>query len=356
MTRRDLLLLPSAFPFIRKALAVPTREARNLSFPLQSIEGAVTPSDMFFVRDHFSEPQLSLQDWRLTIDGRVAHTLELSLADLLESPSRRLSAVLECAGNTAGGPAVSNGLWEGVPLAHLLQQVAPQPGATMVLLEGADSGRLMSASPHLPYAQLVPLSKCLQPESLIAFKLNDRFLLPRSGFPVRALFPGWYAMDSVKWLQRITLLAPGDPAESFHSSGMDKVYNRVLAAGAAPPVVTRLSDLLVKSAVAWPPDNWKLPAARHLVRGFAWTGSSRVRKVDFSSDGGHTWSPAKLDSPPTQYSWVRWTFAWTATSGEHILMSRAADDAGHVQPLLREAGRKDLYAFNHCSPVRCSVQ
>jgi DMSO/TMAO reductase YedYZ molybdopterin-dependent catalytic subunit len=226
----------------------------------------------------------------------------------------------------------------------------------MVLLEGADSGRLMADSPPLPYCQLVPIAKCLQPENLVAVKLNDRFLLPGNGSPARALFPGWYAMDSVKWLRRIIVLGPEDQADNFHSSGMNKVYNRIVETAPGNRVVTRLSGILVKSAVAWPPDNWKLPKGRHVVRGFAWTGSGLIRKVEFSSDGGRTWVGTKLESAPTPYSWVRWTLSWSADPGEHVLMSRATDDAGHSQPLQREPGRKDPYELNLCAPVRCSVQ
>jgi len=356
MTRRGLLTLLNAFPALREAFAAPSREARNLSYPLQAIEGIITPAEMFFIRDHFSEPELSLSDWRLKIEGRVARPLELGLADLLESPAKKLEAVLECAGNTAGGPAVGNGVWEGVPLAWLLQQAAPEASAVNVLLEGSDSGRLMQDSPHAPYCQVVPLVRCRQPDSLVALKLNDRFLLPRSGFPARALFPGWYAMDSVKWLQRIVVLGPDDPPGAFQSSGMSKVYNRVIETAPSQPVVTRLTEVLVKSAVAWPPDNWKLPVGRHTVRGFAWTGGRGIRRVDFSADGGRTWTPAKIEAAPKQYGWARWTFSWQAAFGDHVLMSRATDDAGHTQPLTREPGRKDLYAFNHCAPVRCSVQ
>jgi len=123
--------------------------------------------------------------------------------------------VLECAGNAAGGSAVSNGIWEGVPLAYLLEQSVPETGAVRVMVEGADTGRLLAGRPDLPYAQLVPLAKCLQPESLVSFKLNDRFLLGKNGFPARALFPGWHAMDSVKWLRRIVVLGPDDPPSGF---------------------------------------------------------------------------------------------------------------------------------------------
>src|SRR5258708_29967182 len=163
MTRRGLLFLPAASSLLRRAHGAPVAEAQNLSFPLRSIEGAVTPPDLFFVRDHFHEPELSLSSWKLKIEGRVANPLELSLADILESPTKKLEALLECAGNAAGGPAASNGQWEGVPLAHLLRQAGVQPNASMVMLEGADTGRLLPDSPNLPYSQLGPIAKSTPP-------------------------------------------------------------------------------------------------------------------------------------------------------------------------------------------------
>jgi len=357
MTRRGLLALPAAASMLRRAQGAATvSEAQNLSYPLRSFEGAITPPDLFFVRDHFHEPGLSLSSWRLKIEGRVANALELSLADVIESPTKKVEAVLECAGNAAGGPAVSNGEWEGVPLAHILKQAGVQPNATMVLFEGADSGRLMPGSPDLPYSQIVPIAKCIQPESLVAFKLNGKFLARKNGFPARALFPGWYAMDSVKWLQRVVVLGPEDQASSFRESGMNKVYNRVVETAPGQRNTTRLTNILVKSVIAWPGNDWKLPAARYDVHGFAWTGSGSIRKVEISADGGKTWAPAKLETAPQPFPWVRWSYSWFAPPGEYVLMSRATDSTGKSQPSQREPGRKDGYEFNFCAPVRCSVQ
>src|SRR6266404_2613208 len=118
MTRRELLFLPGAGSLLGQVAAV--SEARNLSFPLQNIVGAITPPDLFFVRDHFSEPELSLRTWRLKIEGRVKQPLDLSMSDILETPTQRMEAVLECAGNPTIGSAASNGVWEGVPLAYIL--------------------------------------------------------------------------------------------------------------------------------------------------------------------------------------------------------------------------------------------
>src|ERR1700689_5629023 len=93
ITRRELLLLPGAYSMLGQP--GPTSEPQNFSFPLENIQGSVTPPDVFFVRDHFREPELSLPTWRLKIEGHVARPIELSLSDILESPSKEMEAVLE---------------------------------------------------------------------------------------------------------------------------------------------------------------------------------------------------------------------------------------------------------------------
>src|SRR4051794_36291067 len=113
MTRRDLLLGSGTCSLLAQAPPQIT-VAQNLSYPLSSVVGRVTPADMFFVRDHFHEPILSIRSWRLRVEGRVARPLDLSFSDLIEAPGTSIESVLECAGNVAGGSAVSNGTWSGV--------------------------------------------------------------------------------------------------------------------------------------------------------------------------------------------------------------------------------------------------
>jgi DMSO/TMAO reductase YedYZ molybdopterin-dependent catalytic subunit len=355
MKRRDLLFLPGSYALFGQQGPRST-DPQNLSFPLTTVEGSITPPDLFFVRDHFSEPRLSLDTWRLRIEGRVKRPLELTFADLLEAPTKKFEALLECAGNAAGGSAVGNGVWEGVPMAHLLEEAGADRESTMAQLEGADTGSLLQNAPRLPYCQVVPMAKCRQPDSLVAFKLNDRYLPRRNGFPARAFFPGWYGMDSVKWLQRIVVLAPGEAAANFQASGMHQVYNRVVADPAGGRKIVRLSEVLVKSAIAWPGDQMKLPVGRHEVQGFAWTGSGVVRAVEVSTDAGRTWNPTRLEAAPKPFVWVRWRYGWNANPGDHILLSRATDASGRKQPLVRDPARKDGYELNFCQPVHCAVR
>ena len=346
-TRRQLLatLASSAF----------AAEPRNQSFPLRGIEGQLTPPEMFFVREHFNEPDISLSTWRLRIEGRVDRPLTLSLSDLIESRTTKIEAVLECAGNVAGGSGVSNGLWEGVPLGDLLNQAGAHPEAASILLVGSDHGRLLQSSPVLPYARLVPIDKCRDAKTLIAFQLNGRLLPRQNGFPARALLPAWYGMDSVKWLQRIVVLAKDEVPPEYRASGMDRVYTRAqLPSGANQPLVTRVSVLQVKSVISWPLEGAALPPGQYTVRGFAWSGTP-VQGVGFSDDGGRTWRAAWIEAPQKDFGWVRWSVAWTPTPGEHVLLSRASDEAGNLQPLERDRARKDGYELNACTPVPCSV-
>ncbi len=353
LSRREFLVLPCAYPLAAQE-SPPAPE--NVAFPLEGIQGVITPPELFFVREHFPEPKISLRDWRLRIEGSVSNPHELSFADLLESPTRKVDAVLECAGNLAGGSAVSNGLWEGVSIADLLRESGLAADAQAVLLEGADAGQLMQGSPLLPFSQIVPVEKCLRPESLIAVKLNGGFLPRRNGFPARAVFPGWYGMDSVKWIKRLVVLGPSDQAPDFVASGMNKLYNRMVKDQTGEIHLMRLKQIQVRSGLAWPIDNARLPAGQHQIRGFAWTGTGLIRQVSFSSDGGRSWDSAQLDTQPKAFTWVRWTFPWVAAPGEHVLMSRARDDAGNEQPLVRDPARKDSYEQNACAPVHCIVR
>ena len=166
---------------------------------LNAVKDEITPIDQFYVRDHFGS---QVYRWRIgdcTLRVEIANRVEFAFSDLLAAPTKKLEALLECAGNKQ--LLVSHGIWEGVPMSYLLEQAAPTQDSQQVMLEGPDAGPLMPGLPSYPFtSNLIPLSKCLAPETLVAFRLNGQFLPPRNGFPARALLPGWYGMDSIKWL------------------------------------------------------------------------------------------------------------------------------------------------------------
>ncbi|MEA2447154.1 MAG: hypothetical protein QOK47_791, partial [Actinomycetota bacterium] len=53
--------------------------------------------------------------------------------------------------------------------------------------------------------------------------------------------------------------------------------------------------------------------------------------VEVSTDGGSTWSEARLKTPLSPYTWRLWLYEWTAQSGDHDVIVRAYDGTGALQ-------------------------
>jgi sulfane dehydrogenase subunit SoxC len=86
------------------------------------------------------------------------------------------------------------------------------------------------------------------------------------------------------------------------------------------------------------------------VSGLAWSGSGRVSKVEVSADGGKTWTRAALGEPVLSKALTRFRMPWKWDGRPAVLMSRATDEAGAVQPSraewLAQYGPGQFYHFN----------
>ena len=71
------------------------------------------------------------------------------------------------------------------------------------------------------------------------------------------------------------------------------------------------------------------------IRGIAWSGRGKITRVEVSTDGGKTWQHATLDEPVLPKCHTRFRLPWEWKGGEAVLMSRATDETGYVQPTLR---------------------
>jgi hypothetical protein len=69
------------------------------------------------------------------------------------------------------------------------------------------------------------------------------------------------------------------------------------------------------------------------VAGVAFAGTRGISKVEYSTDGGHTWGEATLAPPSSPLAWVLWSATWTPSSeGSYTLVVRATDGSGGQQP------------------------
>jgi DMSO/TMAO reductase YedYZ molybdopterin-dependent catalytic subunit len=309
-----------------------------LSFP-------ITPNSAAFVRNHFPTPELELSAWRLSVSGCVRRPYEIDYRALLELPQQVRAVTSECAGNGVGGNQVSTSTWTGTPLRSLLDRAGLDPDVRFIKLTGQDQG-LVETSPArpVPFARGIPVAKALAPETMLAYRMNEDVLPVEHGFPLRAIVPGWYGMDSVKWLVGIEALKTEDLSYFMTEK---YVATRLRAVGAE---MHPLSRMQVKSQIIFPRDGSRLRASNIEIEGLAWAGENKIEMVEVAIPGLTGWISAKFEDTPHAYQWVRWKFVWKPKRpGMHSITCRATDSAGRTQPIAPDPLRLDAYenAWRH---------
>ncbi len=325
----------------------------NRGFDFSLLYDRLTPTPLFFIREHLPPPDISAAtDWTLSVTGAVEQPLELTFDEILAHTPVDLAATLECAGNSVGGGMISTAQWSGPGLGEILSKARPRPDARFVRLWGADK----DTGQDLNYFRSISLEKALHPDTLLATKMNGETIGRHHGFPLRAVIPGWYSMDSVKWLWNVEVLTSEDTGW-----WMANPYRRQIRAKATEPEVsTPVTALQVKSVFSRPVDGAVLVGRRFTVRGAAWAGERPVAKVEISADGGRSWGAARLlpveGGGPRPYAWVLWEYEWSIpAAGKYELVVRATDDRGNVQPAERTPERVDMHELNYYQKVRCLV-
>jgi DMSO/TMAO reductase YedYZ molybdopterin-dependent catalytic subunit len=304
--------------------------------PLAALELRDIPTELHFVRDHFPAPQSDLSSWSLELRGS-SRSLVLDLDTLRTLPRRTLSVLLECAGHRrvefepipAGLPwstgAVAEARWTGVSLAALLELVGIPPDAFEVVLEGADSGPVDGFDGIHRFARSLPLEKALDHDVLLADEMNGAPIPRTHGGPVRAIVPGWYATDSVKWIDRIWFTP-----EEF--DGAFQAHDYLFRAPGETGPGRRMTELPVHALITTPGDGEKVFADDEIsVRGAAWGGTGGIADVLVQIDRG-PWSRARLGRVRGRYARLNWDARCTLAPGVHEIACRAIDGDGETQP------------------------
>lgn len=318
----------------------------------------LTPSALFYVRNHHPVPKLDESNFALEVSGPgMAAPVRYTLAELKALPKVSINASLQCGGNrrselnavrkTSGLPwglgAMSTASWSGVRLRDVLAHAGTATSSDM------DEGRVM----HVQFEgedgtkASIPVEKAVSARGdvLLAYEMNGEPLPPDHGYPLRAVVPGHVGVRNIKWLTRVV---------ASHEEA-DGVWQRGMAYKSFGPDVTSLDDidigsyapiqeLPVQSAILSPQPGAAVaePGEALTVKGFAWSGGGRgIVRVDVSSDDGATWHTATLcegSDQPEGRAWA-WTF-WEAelpikdlgVDGSTTLVCKAVDAAHNVQP------------------------
>ena len=325
---------------------------------VRTIDGPFTPRDKFATTQHYGHPSIDPAAFRLKISGLVDRPTALSLDDLKKLGSTDLVAGFECSGNR--GPLhglCGNGRWTGVPLKKVLNAAGVKAAAREFVFFGADHGeeevqwRTQKYTIDVPFGRSLNREKAMSSDPLLVWALNGEPLSRHQGAPLRLLVPGWYGVANVKWVSQIRV------QEDAYTGKYQTLWYRTIKGemidGELKYVETAVTHMNLKSFIArvTKVDN------QHKVLGVVLNDGTPITSVEVKVDDG-PWQLAKLD-PATKdkYGWKLFTYIWTgATSGDHVIVSRATDATGRVQPTEEElATKKSFLEHNAQAPRKVKI-
>jgi DMSO/TMAO reductase YedYZ molybdopterin-dependent catalytic subunit len=330
-----------------------TLETRRSAFGTS----VITPVNKLYIRNNLPAPDAAIvQDrdaWSVSIEG-VKNPRTLTLAELKTLGVETVATVLQCSGNGRGFfPSKPSGtpwtvgaagciVWSGVPLKAVVAALGGVvDGATFLtgtggekLPEGVDPLSVM-------VERSVPV-KALD-DALLAWEMNGEPLALAHGGPLRLVVPGYQGVNNIKYVKRVAFSNTQSQARI-----MQHGYRMTPPGGKASPDQPSVWEMGVKSWINGPvPEQGTVKAGQVQVQGVAFGGTLAIKGVDVSVDGGKTWQAARLIGPDLgRFAWRQFALSVKLAPGTHVLMSRATDVAGNVQPEGRE---ENVGGYNNSS-------
>jgi DMSO/TMAO reductase YedYZ molybdopterin-dependent catalytic subunit len=168
-----------------------TRHSLAREFSRSQISPKPFANEVDALGDEFKRLQAgAFADWRLTIDGMVAHPTTLSLADIKSFPLHNHITMIQC---EEGWSYIAQ--WHGAPLSHVLEPVGVLPQARYVVYR--------SFQPD--WWESIDMADALHPQTLLAYAMNDGDLPVGFGGPLRLRVTRQLGYKSVKYITRLTV-------------------------------------------------------------------------------------------------------------------------------------------------------
>jgi DMSO/TMAO reductase YedYZ molybdopterin-dependent catalytic subunit len=138
-----------------------------------------------------STPEITREQWLLSIDGVVGRPYVLSWAQLTSGPATEWSGDIHCVTRWS-----KFGMsWRGASVGELLERAQLSPRASHLLVYSYGG-----------YTTNLPLADVLEHPALIAYEVDGAPLERDHGGPARLLVPHLYLWKSAKWVRRLEAL------------------------------------------------------------------------------------------------------------------------------------------------------
>jgi DMSO/TMAO reductase YedYZ molybdopterin-dependent catalytic subunit len=344
----------------------------NMEAQAHLLDDKVTPNSSMFIRNNGSIPEnINPKKWTLTIDGEsVKNKKTYSLAELKSKfKQHTYQLTIECGGNgrnefdppakgnqwTVG--AVHCASWTGVRLRDVLQDAGIKSNAVYIGFHAIDQH--LSGDPKKEsISRGFPMSKALQDETILAFKMNGEEIPLAHGYPLRLVAGGWPASVSGKWVNRISVRNIVHDGEKMTGSSY-KVPSKPVAPGekVKDEDMRIIESMPVKSIITYPKTGAIIKKNKPLsIRGHAWAGELEVTKMEYSIDFGATWKSCKLEKPVNRLSWQHFSASIDfPKAGYYEVWAKATDGKGVAQPMLIPGWNPNGYLNNACHRIAIKI-
>ncbi|MEO5845878.1 MAG: sulfite oxidase [Caldimonas sp.] len=315
-----------------------TIETRRNAFGTSGI----TPAENLYIRNNLPAPDASIvanrDAWQVSIEG-VRNPRVLTVAEMKTIGIESIATVLQCSGNGRGYfPSKPSGtpwtvgaagciLWSGVPLRYIVEALGGvAPGN--VYLTGTGGEKLPDGVDPLSVVVERSVPVRVLADAMLAWEMNGAPLALAHGGPLRLIVPGYQGVNSIKYVKRVAFT----PVESL-ARIMTTGYRMTPLGGQSKPSEPSVQELNIKSFVTSPAGDRSVKAGVVYVTGVAYSAGAPIRRVEVSSDGGRSWIDAPFIGPDLgRFAWRQFAMPLRMAAGTYVVVSRATDSAGNVQP------------------------
>ncbi|GAA4809971.1 sulfite oxidase [Litoribaculum gwangyangense] len=373
----QLLALQDPDPFKmfdkHKEMIVLNDKPWNIEAQAHLLDDKITPNSAMFIRNNGLVPEsIDDKNWTLTIDGESVKKQRTYTIQELKSKFKHYTyqLTIECGGNgrsefsppakgnqwTVG--AVHCASWTGIRLKDLLEDVGIKNDAVYIGYHSADVH--LSRDPNKePISRGAPISKSLQDETLLAFKMNGKDIPLVHGHPLRLVAGGWPASVSGKWVNRISIRNKVHDGEKMIGSSY-RVPCEPVAPGekVSDEDMCIIESMPVKSLITYPKTGATIEEGKSLnIRGHAWAGELEVSKMEYSIDFGATWKNCNLEAPANRLAWQHFSATINfPKKGYYEVWAKAIDSQGTAQPMLLPGWNPKGYLNNACHRIAIKVK
>ncbi len=264
-----------------------------------------TKNEDYYLTRIGAVPNIDRDSYRLKITGLVDNPTDFSLDELEALNLTELPLTIECIGNGPDGKLVGTAMWKGFNVFDLLESLGMSENATGIKCTAADG-----------YYASYTLGQLENNGVLGALYMNGVEIPPVQGFPLRLLNPGYYGVKQPAWVTGIEVI--DRPLEDYwQDRGWDT----------SQPIA-------IDSKIFFPDTTITISPGDDLRVGGCAYGGTRVKLVEYTTDGGAAWSNATIVKQiDADNVWVFWEAHLNfSTKGQYIMGIRATDIYGNQQP------------------------